>query len=371
MNPQSPAEPTASDAKPLLEVDDLKKHFPVRGGVFSRVRELVRAVDGVSFSLGRGRTLGLVGESGCGKTTVGRTLLRLIPPTGGRVTFNGQAVFDLSRTRMRNLRRDMQIMFQDPYGSLNPRMTVGSIIGEPLRVHGLARGAELRDRVGQLLEKVGFSREIGNRYPHEFSGGQRQRIGIARALALEPDLIVCDEPTSALDVSIRAQVINLLDDLQKNNGISYLMISHDLAVVRHISHDVAVMYLGRIVEQAPTETLFRHPRHPYTRVLLSAIPIPDPTRRRQRVVALDDEIPSPINVPSGCSFHPRCPLYALKNRPRECRETSPELRSVGTDSPSVVSCHFAEETHRHLDEPSSNIAGSGAATSDSPPNHTA
>ncbi len=351
LSPADPTLPTTSTAKPLLEVVDLKKHFPVRGGVFSRVQEWVRAVDGVSFSIGRGRTLGLVGESGCGKTTVGRTLLRLIPSTAGRVTFNGQSVFDLSRPRLRKLRREMQIIFQDPYGSLNPRMTVGSIIGEPLRVHGLARGAELREQVGQLLEKVGFSREIGSRYPHEFSGGQRQRIGVARALALEPDLIVCDEPTSALDVSIRAQVINLLDDLQATHGISYLMISHDLGVVRHISHDVAVMYLGCIVEQAPTETLFRHPRHPYTRVLLSAIPIPDPSIKRERVVALDDEIPSPINVPSGCAFHPRCPLYALKNRPNECREVVPELRSVGGDAPSLVRCHFAEETDQHLAEP--------------------
>lgn len=354
MSAQSTAEPTkaiAASGMPLLEVEDLKKHFPVRGGVLSRVQELVRAVDGVSFKLDRGRTLGLVGESGCGKTTVGRTLLRLIPPTSGKVTFKGKSVFDLPRQEIRSLRRDMQIIFQDPYASLNPRMTVGSIIGEPLRVHGLARGAELRERVGQLIEKVGFSREIGSRYPHEFSGGQRQRIGVARALALEPDLIVCDEPTSALDVSIRAQVINLLDDLQQNHDISYLMISHDLAVVRHISHEVAVMYLGKIVEQAPTENLFRHPRHPYTRVLLSAIPVPNPSRTRERVVALDDEIPSPINIPSGCAFHPRCPLYALKNKPVECREQVPQLRPIGDDASAVVSCHFAEETDQHLAKP--------------------
>lgn len=354
MNAQSTIEtptPTPTDTKPLLEVENLKKYFPIRGGVLSRVQEEVRAVDGVSFSLGRGRTLGLVGESGCGKTTVGRTLLRLIPPTDGRVLFNGRDVFELPRKEMRDLRRDMQIIFQDPYASLNPRMTVGSIIGEPLRVHGLARGAELRERVGQLIEKVGFAREIASRYPHEFSGGQRQRIGVARALALEPDLIVCDEPTSALDVSIRAQVINLLDELQLNNQISYLMISHDLAVVRHISHEVAVMYLGKIVEQAPTETLFRHPRHPYTRVLLSAIPVPDPSREHERVVALDDEIPSPINVPPGCAFHPRCPLYAMKGRPADCREKAPLLRIVGDEAPSLVSCHFAEETEQHLAPP--------------------
>lgn len=360
MNAHSTAESSTlspPEAKPLLEVEDLKKYFPIRGGVLSRVQEQVRAVDGVSFSLGQGRTLGLVGESGCGKTTVGRTLLRLIPPSGGRVTFNGRAVFDLPRSEMRDLRREMQIIFQDPYASLNPRMTVGSIIGEPLRVHGLARGSELRERVGQLIEKVGFSREIASRYPHEFSGGQRQRIGIARALSLEPDLIVCDEPTSALDVSIRAQVINLLDELQRHSNISYLMISHDLAVVRHISHEVAVMYLGKIVEQASTETLFRHPRHPYTRVLLSAIPIPDPSRQHERVVALDDEIPSPINIPSGCAFHPRCPLYALKGKPRECREQVPLLRTVDNDEPSLVSCHFAEESDQHLARPSLNDDG--------------
>jgi oligopeptide transport system ATP-binding protein len=268
-----------------LEVQQLAKHFPIRGGVFSRVREWVKAVDGVSFSLGRGRTLGLVGESGCGKTTVGRALLRLIPATSGRVLFEGRSVLDLPSDQLRGLRRRMQIIFQDPYGSLNPRMTVGATVGEPLWIHGLARGAELRDRVRQLLTHVGLPADASERYPHEFSGGQRQRIGIARAIALNPAFIVCDEPTSALDVSIRAQVINLLGDLQAEHGISYLMISHDLGVVRHISHEVAVMYLGKIVEQAPTRALFDSPRHPYTRVLLSAIPLPDPTRRRPKVTA--------------------------------------------------------------------------------------
>lgn len=335
-------------AEPLVRVEELVKHFPIRAGVLARIREWVRAVDGVSFTIGRGQTLGLVGESGCGKTTVGRTLLRLMPPTSGRVWFDGQSVFDLSAPEMRALRRRMQIIFQDPYGSLNPRMTVGSIIGEPLRIHGVAKGATLRDAVEKLLDQVGFAADVASRYPHEFSGGQRQRIGVARALALDPDFIVCDEPTSALDVSIRAQVINLLAELQQSaeRPVSYLMISHDLAVVRHISHHVAVMYLGKIVEQAPTVELFDHPLHPYTRVLLSAIPIPDPQRRRERVVALDDEIPSPIRVPSGCAFHPRCPLYAQRGQPEECRREIPELRPLKPGEDHVVRCHLAE----HSDE---------------------
>jgi oligopeptide transport system ATP-binding protein len=324
----------------------LAKHFPIRGGVFSRVREWVKAVDGVSFSLGRGRTLGLVGESGCGKTTVGRALLRLIPATSGRVLFEGRSVLDLPSDELRGLRRRMQIIFQDPYGSLNPRMTVGATVGEPLWIHALARGAELRERVRQLLTHVGLPADASERYPHEFSGGQRQRIGIARAIALNPAFIVCDEPTSALDVSIRAQVINLLGDLQGEHGISYLMISHDLGVVRHISHEVAVMYLGKIVEQAPTRALFDSPRHPYTRVLLSAIPLPDPTRRRPKVTATDDDIPSPINIPPGCPFHPRCPLYALKGRPERCRSERPELLPAVGAADHLASCHFADESQR-------------------------
>jgi oligopeptide/dipeptide ABC transporter ATP-binding protein len=336
----------------LLEVRDLVKHFPIRGGVFSRVREWVKAVNGVSFSLGKARTLGLVGESGCGKTTVGRTLLRLVRPTSGRVSFEGRSVLDLPPAELRTLRRRMQIIFQDPYGSLNPRMTVGATVGEPLAIHGLSRGAELRDRVRQLLTHVGLPADAINRYPHEFSGGQRQRIGIARALALNPAFIVCDEPTSALDVSIRAQVINLLRDLQAEHGISFLMISHDLGVVRHISHEVAVMYLGKIVEQAPTETLFRSPRHPYTRVLLSAIPLPDPNRRRPRVAATDDDIPSPIHIPSGCAFHPRCPLYELKGRPERCRAETPELAPVSGGGEHVASCHFADESEALLNSAS-------------------
>ena len=338
--------PVAKAEAPLLEVQQLAKHFPIRGGVFSRVREWVKAVDGVNFSLGRGRTLGLVGESGCGKTTVGRALLRLIPATSGRVLFEGRSVLDLPSDQLRGLRRRMQIIFQDPYGSLNPRMTVGATVGEPLWIHGLARGGELRDRVRQLLKHVGLPADASERYPHEFSGGQRQRIGIARAIALNPAFIVCDEPTSALDVSIRAQVINLLGDLQAEHGISYLMISHDLGVVRHISHEVAVMYLGKIVEQAPTRALFDAPRHPYTRVLLSAIPLPDPTRRRPKVTATDDDIPSPINIPPGCPFHPRCPLYALKGRPERCRSEPPELLPAAGAADHLASCHFADESQR-------------------------
>src|SRR5437868_3814040 len=266
----------------LLVVRDLKKHFPVRGGLFSRIHEHVKAVDGVTFSIGKGETLGLVGESGCGKTTVGRAILRLVPATAGSVEFEGDDILQLDRHKLREKRRRMQIVFQDPNGSLNPRMTIEQIVGEALEVHGLARGAALREEVALLLSQVGLRPEVMNRYPHEFSGGQRQRIGVARAIALKPAFIVCDEPTSALDVSIRAQIINLLQDLQAARHLSYLMISHDLGVVRHISSAVAVMYLGKIVEQAPTEALYGDPRHPYTQVLLAAIPIPNPRLRRAR-----------------------------------------------------------------------------------------
>jgi peptide/nickel transport system ATP-binding protein len=306
----------------LLTVRDLKKHFPVRRGLLGLVKGYVKAVDGVSFSVRRGQTLGLVGESGCGKTTTGRTLLRLLEPTAGQITFDGLSVELLAAGELRVLRGRMQLIFQDPYSSLNPRMTVGAIVGEPLSVHGVAGGREKRRRVEELLERVGLSSAYVNHYPHEFSGGQRQRIGIARALALEPDFIVCDEPVSALDVSIQAQIINLLVDLQQERGISYLFISHDLGVVEHISHEVAVMYLGIIVEMAPRQELYARPLHPYTRLLLAAVPVPDPRQARVRRGARQ-ETPAQAAPAEGCPFHPRCP------RARdECRRTLPALREV-------------------------------------------
>ncbi|MBM4103585.1 MAG: dipeptide ABC transporter ATP-binding protein [Planctomycetes bacterium] len=290
----------------LLEVKDLKTHFPIRKGVLNRTVGYVKAVDGVSFSIRQGSTLGLVGESGCGKTTVGRTLLRLIPASDGKVFFEGQDVLGLAASRMKHLRRQMQIMFQDPYGSLNPRMTVRDIVGEGLTVHRVARGRQRSLRVNEILEQVGLSARYAERFPHEFSGGQRQRIGIARALAVNPKFIVCDEPVSALDVSIQSQIINLLQDLQEKLGLTYLFIAHDLAVVEHISEYVAVMYLGRIVEYARRDDLYLRPLHPYTRALLSAIPQPNPEKKHSRMV-LKGEVPSPANPPAGCHFHPRCP----------------------------------------------------------------
>ncbi len=285
---------SASGRTPLLEVRDLHTHFPVRRGLLKKTVGYVKAVDGVSFDVFPGETLGLVGESGCGKTTVGRTLLRLIPATSGQVTFGGVDLFALSAGEMKTYRRKMQIIFQDPYGSLNPRMTIGRIIGEPIQVHGLARGSELNDRVASLLKRVGLDPDYARRYPHEFSGGQRQRIGIARALALEPKFIVCDEPVSALDVSIQSQVLNLLDDLQDEFGLSFLFIAHNLAVVEHFCDRIAVMYLGRIVELAGREQLYRNPLHPYTQALLSAVPEPNPVRKRQRIM-LTGDVPSPIS----------------------------------------------------------------------------
>jgi oligopeptide/dipeptide ABC transporter ATP-binding protein len=323
---------------PLLDVRNLKTYFPVRQGVFSTVGEWVKAVDGVSFTLGRGRTLGLVGESGCGKTTVGRTVLRLIPATAGEVRFDGVDVFALDRRQLRVLRRRMQIIFQDPVGSLNPRMTVGTIVGEALTVHGIAKGQQRHDRVAQLLDRVGLSPAHMGRYPHEFSGGQRQRIGIARALALSPDLIVCDEPVSALDVSIQSQILNLLEDLQREMGLSYLFIAHNLAVVEHFSDDVAVMYLGKIAEIAPAAAIYKNPKHPYTQALLSAIPDPDPTHRGARIV-LGGEVPSPINPPPGCPFHPRCPLAIEVCR----REVPPLVPHAGCEAGHLVACHRADE----------------------------
>jgi oligopeptide/dipeptide ABC transporter ATP-binding protein len=295
----------------LLEVRNLRTWFPIRRGLFSSTVGYVKAVNDVSFNVGAGRTLGLVGESGCGKTTVGRTILRLIPKTSGEVRFKGEDFYAYHGESLRRLRRQMQIVFQDPVSSLNPRMTVGNIIGEPIEVHGIASGQEKRDLVASLLSRVGLDTSYASRYPHEFSGGQRQRIGIARALALNPDFIVCDEPVSALDVSIQSQILNLLDDLQKERNIAYLFIAHNLAVVEHFSDDVAVMYLGKIVEQSPSRELYANPKHPYTVSLLSAVPEPNPRPKKRRIV-LPGEVPSPSNPPTGCSFHPRCPLT------REC-----------------------------------------------------
>jgi oligopeptide transport system ATP-binding protein len=290
----------------LLEVRNLRKYFPIRRGLFSRVVGEVKAVDGVSFDIKPRETLGLVGESGCGKTTTGRLILRLLPATGGEVRFQGEDVFALDRGRMQAVRRKMQIIFQDPYSSLNPRMSVGAILGEALTIHRLARGRAARERIAELLTLVGLAPEHARRYPHEFSGGQRQRIGVARALAVSPDLIVADEPVSALDVSIQAQIVNLLADLQAKLGLSYLFIAHDLSVVEHVSDRVAVMYLGKIVEIATATDLYRTPLHPYTKALLSAVPVPDPTRKTERII-LTGDVPSPANPPSGCTFHPRCP----------------------------------------------------------------
>jgi oligopeptide transport system ATP-binding protein len=342
---------TEPESEVLLEVDGLKMHFPMIEGVFFRKEtRRVRAVDGLTFKVHRGETLGLVGESGCGKSTTGRAILQLYKPTEGRVIFEGEDLCQLDPARLHARRRDMQMIFQDPYASLNPRMTVGNIIGEPMRVHNVASGEELRKQVQSLMETVGLDPRFIRRYPHEFSGGQRQRIGIARALACKPRFIVCDEPISALDVSIQAQIMNLLEDLQREFGLTYLFIAHDLAAVRHISDRIAVMYLGKMVELADSEQLYTNPQHPYTQALISAVPIPDPDveATRQRIV-LQGDVPSPLNPPSGCVFHTRCP-FAWER----CKREVPALRDAAPGQ--QVACHL-------LDEPERRTSG-GAATPD-------
>jgi len=378
---------------PLLEVTDLKTHFPVKAGVFRSTVAQVKAVDGVTFHVNRGETLGLVGESGCGKTTVGRTLLRLIEKTAGSVVFHettknedgsdktvARNIYDLGGAELKRMRRKMQIIFQDPVGSLNPRMTVGRIVGEPMQVHGIAKGSELNDRVEQLLERVGLSADYASRYPHEFSGGQRQRVGIARALGLGPDFIVCDEPVSALDVSIQSQILNLLNDLQDEMGIAYLFIAHNLAVVEQFSDRVAVMYLGRIVEVADRDDLYRQALHPYTKALMSAVPEPKPVRDKGRIV-LPGEVPSPMHPPTGCHFHPRCPLTRqladdgshgetvritvegqTETIMAACVNDVPPLESGPTDdNEHCVACHFAEQGLAMDDQPAPPPLPSGSA----------
>ena len=337
-----------SETAPLVEVRGLKKYFPVRSGVWGRVQAQVKAVDGVDLVVYPGETLGVVGESGCGKTTLGRLMLRLLDATAGQVLFEGVDLLQLGKEEMRARRRQMQIIFQDPYSSLNPRMTVGGIIGEALKVHRLAARDELAGRVEHLLEIVGLSPSYARRYPHEFSGGQRQRSGIARALAVRPRFIVADEPVSALDVSIQAQIINLLQDLQRDLGLTYMFIAHDLSVVQHISDRVAVMYLGRVVEIARREELYGHPSHPYTQALLSAVPVPDPQVARSRTV-LEGDVPNPANVPSGCPFHPRCP-----EREDRCTRVVPRLVDIGDGHCTACLLRYPAEVRAELETDAAN-----------------
>jgi oligopeptide/dipeptide ABC transporter ATP-binding protein len=333
--PRAASAPTET---PLVEVTDLVKHFPVRGGVLQRTIAWVQAVDGVDLVVRRGETVGLVGESGCGKTTVGRLILRLIDATSGTIKVDGTDITNLRGAALRPFRRRMQIVFQDPFASLDPRVPIADSIGEGLRIHGIGTPREQRDKVRRMMDLVGLQPYHAKRYPHEFSGGQRQRIGIARALVLEPDLVVCDEPVSALDVSIQAQVLNLLKSLQRELGLTYLFIAHNMGVVEHISDRVAVMYLGKVAEIADRRELFRDPEHPYTQALLSAVPMPDPSLRRTRII-LRGDVPSPVNPPSGCRFHPRCPLREELGNPEICAATEPALLP-DDGSPHAVACHF-------------------------------
>ncbi len=319
-------------AEALLEIGALKKYFPIKKGLFSRTVAHVHAVDGVSLKVQERKTLGLVGESGCGKTTVGKTILKILEPTGGSIVFRGQDITNYNRNEMKPLRREMQVIFQDPFSSLNPRNTVGDIVSAPLEIHNIARGKEKEERVSEMLQKVGLSPYIMRRYPHEFSGGQRQRIGIARALVMNPELVIGDEPVSALDVSIQAQVINLMQDLQQELGLTYVMISHDLGVIRHVANEIAVMYLGKIVEVAPAKELYTLPLHPYTEALLSAVPILNPGMKKKKII-LEGDVPSPINPPSGCRFHGRCPRVL-----ELCRQEEPEFRII--DGTRQVACHL-------------------------------